>query len=84
MPAGMAHHRPCPRVARYLITQCWISAAVGLIFAVAMLCGDIAGIRSLVAATSPKDAFIFLAGSVMTFFPFVLATAIGLLPQAHD
>jgi hypothetical protein len=49
-----------------------------------MLCGDIAGIRSLVAATSPKDAFIFLAGSVMTFFPFVLATAIGLLPQAHD
>jgi hypothetical protein len=32
--------------------------------------------QSLIA----EDVFIFMAGSMMTFFPFVLATAIGLSP----
>ena len=80
----MAPRRPSHGIARYLATQRSLSAAVGVVYGVAMLSGDIAGIRTLIAATSPGDALIFLAGSVMTFFPLVLATAIGVLAYARD
>jgi hypothetical protein len=50
---------------------------VGLIFGGAMLFSDIGDVRSLIAATSPEHALIFLAGSVMTIFPLVLATVLG-------
>jgi hypothetical protein len=61
-----------------------MSTAVALLFGAAMLAADVAGIQSLVAATHPRDAFIFLAGSVMTLFPVVLATAIGMLAYDRD
>ena len=41
-------------------------------------------LASLVAAGFPADALIFLVGSVMTFLPLVLATAIGLLAFDPD
>jgi hypothetical protein len=80
----MAFRRARAGIPAYLVTQCLMGAAVGLLFGVAMLAADIAGIRTLVAATRTSDAFIFLAGSVMTLFPIVLAIAIGVLAFDRD
>jgi hypothetical protein len=49
-----------------------------------MLAANIGGMRSLVAANVPSDGLIFLAGSVMTFLPLTLSTAIRLLSYDHD
>lgn len=76
---SMAHPTRCLRLVRYLVVQGCLSVAVGAAFGGLMYAGDIAGIGSLVAAAQPMDAIIFLAGSVMTLCPCVLATAIGLL-----
>jgi hypothetical protein len=81
---GAAHHKPCPEVARYLITQCWLSPAIGLLFGIALLVGDIGGMRPLVAPSVSSDVLILLAGSVVTFLPLVLTTAIGLLAYGRD
>jgi len=67
-------------VVRYLAIQCVLSVAVGLTLGIAMLTQNIARISTL--ASTPADVLIFLIGSVMTFFPLVFATAVGLLH--HD
>jgi hypothetical protein len=42
---------------------------IGLALGGRVLAGDIAGLRTLIAAAQPINAVIFLATSVMTFFP---------------
>jgi hypothetical protein len=44
------------------MTQGWVSGGIGLLFGIAMLAGNIGGMRSLVAASVPSDALVFLAG----------------------
>jgi hypothetical protein len=66
-------------VVRYLIAQSCLSAAVGLVFGGMMLAADINGIRTMLSAAHPADAVMFLGSAVMTFFPVVMATSIGLL-----
>jgi hypothetical protein len=67
-------------VVRYLLAQSCLSAAVGLVFAGMMLAADINGIRTmLLSAANPADAVMVLGSAVVTFFPVVIATSIGLL-----
>jgi hypothetical protein len=66
-------------VVRYLLAQSCLSAAVGFVFGGMMLAADINGIRTMLSAGHPADAVIVLGSAVMTFFPVVMATSIGLL-----
>jgi hypothetical protein len=66
-------------VVRYLVAQSCLSAAVGSVFAGMMLAADINGIRTMLSAGHPADAVMVLGSAVMTFFPVVIATSIGLL-----
>ncbi len=63
-----------------------MGAGVGTIFGVALLITDTFGIRSLVAASGDTTvtAVIFLLGSIMTFTPFVVATALAIFDEIDD
>jgi hypothetical protein len=71
-------------IPRYFIAQVCLGVAVGLVIAVAMLAGDIASIRTLLIANHPCAVLVFLAGSIVTFAPLVIATAIGMLAFERD
>jgi len=68
-------------IARYIVLHSCAGFALGLLFGVAILSTDCAGIGSLVAASAhpAQSTAIFLIGSVTTFLPIVIATAVGLL-----
>jgi hypothetical protein len=80
---GMAKVNRRDPVVRYLLAQTCLSVAVGLVFGGMMLAADINGIRTILWAR-PADVVIFLGSAVMTFFPIVLATSIGLLAWEAD
>jgi hypothetical protein len=69
-------------VARYLVIQAVLSAAIALTLGLAILSQDVAGLRTLVR--TPADALIFLVGSVMSLFPIVFATSVGVLSYDND
>jgi hypothetical protein len=75
----MAKPKQRDPVMRYLLAQTCLSAAVSLVFGGAMLAADVNGIRTLLFAAQPVDTVIFLGGAMMTLFPVVMATSIGLL-----
>jgi hypothetical protein len=75
---GMAKANRDP-VLRYLLAQSCLSAAVGLVFGGMMLAADINGMRTMLSGGHPANAVIVLGSAVMTFFPVVMATSIGLL-----
>jgi hypothetical protein len=69
-------------VPRYLLTNAVGGAAIGSLFAAAMLATDALGMQSLVAASGYAFAgSIFILGSAMVVTPLVLATAICLLER---
>lgn len=72
-----------PSIPHYLLVQCWLGLAVGLLFALIALATDLGGIRSLLVEAPRTSIIIYVVGSVLTFLPLVLATGIGLLPF-HD
>src|SRR5262245_1780102 len=84
IPPRMERSNPGPSIGRYLVVHSALGAGIGVAIVVALLAFDIAGIRTLVAAST--DVFptmmILLIGSLTTVMPMVIATAIGLL--AHD
>lgn len=71
--------KPGDPLVRFPVAQACLSAAVGLVFGSVVVAADVAGIRTLLMAGHPGDMVIFLASAVTTFFPFVMATAVGLL-----
>jgi hypothetical protein len=75
----MAKPKQRDPVMRYLLAQMCLSAAVSLMLGGAMLAADVNGIRTLLLAAQPVDTVIFLGSAVMTLFPVVMATSIGLL-----
>jgi hypothetical protein len=66
-------------VVRYLLAQMCLSVAVGLAFGGAMLAADVNGLRALLSDAHAADVAIFLGSAVLTFFPLVMATSIGML-----
>jgi hypothetical protein len=69
-------------VPRYLLTNAVGGAAIGSLFAAAMLATDTLSMQSLAAASGYASAgSIFILGSAMIVTPLVLATAIGLLER---
>lgn len=74
-------HRPW--IPHYLMVQCWLGLAIGLLFALIAFAIDLGGIGSLLVGAPLAGTIIFVVGSVVTFLPLVLATGIGLLPF-HD
>jgi hypothetical protein len=73
-----------PSVPRYLVTQTCLSLALGLVLGLLMLAQDVGGLRTLISATDFTCWPIFLVGSMITFFPIVMATAIWLLAYDRD
>jgi hypothetical protein len=73
-PPGRASDLPF-----YLVVQAVLGVGIGLLFALIAYAADLNGLGSLLAAAGPVATFIFFFGSAVTFAPFVVATAIGLL-----
>ena len=69
---------------RYLIVQMCLSAAVGLVFGGAIVVADVNGIGALLAVGHPADAVIVLGSAVIIFFPFVMATSIGVFAWERE
>ncbi|MGE3702671.1 MAG: hypothetical protein AB7G08_28475 [Hyphomicrobiaceae bacterium] len=66
-------------VAVYLVVQAGLGVGIGLLFALIAYTTDLNGLGSLLATAGPPATLIFFLGSAVTFAPFVVATAIGLL-----
>ena len=66
-------------LAFYLIVQAALGVGIGLLFALIVYAMNLNGLGSLLAAAEPVATLIFFLGSAVTFAPFVVATAIGLL-----
>jgi hypothetical protein len=66
-------------LAFYLVVQAGLGVGIGLLFALIAYATDLNGLGSLLATAGPVATLVFFFGSAMTFAPFVVATAIGLL-----
>ncbi|MGE3702623.1 MAG: hypothetical protein AB7G08_28235 [Hyphomicrobiaceae bacterium] len=66
-------------LAFYLVVQAGLGVGIGLLFALIAYATDLNGLGSLLATAGPLATLIFFLGSAVTFAPFVVATAIGLL-----
>jgi hypothetical protein len=72
-----------PSIPRTLLLQATIGVVLGLSAGAALLLDDAFGLRHLVDRSADLGAAgIFLASSITTMAPLVLATAIGLLADA--
>lgn len=71
-------------VFRYLRSQIWLGAAVGVGFGTAVIASDTGGIRTLLSAAQPVDIVICFASGVLTIFPVVMATLVGMLAWDQD
>jgi hypothetical protein len=57
-----------------------MGGAIGALFGLVMVATDCAGLGTLIAGSHSWAAMaIFLGGTVITFLPLVVATAIGIL-----
>jgi hypothetical protein len=75
----MAPSEHPPDLAFYLVVQAALGVGIGLLFALIVYATDLNGLGSLLASAGPVATLIFFLSSAMTFAPFVVATAIGLL-----
>jgi hypothetical protein len=75
-PSRLRHRSSVPR---YLVAQSCAAAAVGPIFALAAIATDTGQLGTLLADADLTSTIVFVIGSGITFFPLVLATAVGLL-----
>jgi hypothetical protein len=72
-------------VKRYLVIQAVLALAISLGLSLGMLAVDAGGLHTLLGASAqPGMIALFIAGSVVTFWPLVFATGVGLLAAERD
>jgi hypothetical protein len=81
---GMAIEPSYQSIPRYLGVQACLGCAVGACFPFFLAAIGTAEIGALLSGADTPTVFIIVIGSMATFCPLVLATAIGLLRSADQ
>jgi hypothetical protein len=71
-------------IRRYLVIQSSLAIAVSITIDLAFLLGDVGRLGLIIRESTPENFLIFLIGSVTTFFPLVMATALAFVPGERD